>query len=242
MAFSFVAVSCLIAANASAEPSGQAPAAEPDSSVRRIVVLVQPIPWLIGAASGTLTPLLSPSFANGLTSLGAYVASGEYALNPKVSFSVGLALPASSLASQTGNTPGSPAPQSVAQSQSTFGVVLQPGASYFLVGRAPVGLWVGAQLELGYVETTATARQTLGAVTTSSATTTGGGVAGGHAMLGYTVAWDSGFTLQIGLGVGLAYTGANSTSWSPPASPGAPTPGGSVAFAGRASLGLGWNL
>lgn len=155
--------------------------------------------------------------------LGIYGGTYEGALSDKWELAIGWNVSALVL-SQNNNGNSS--------STQLFGVGVQPGVSYFLVGRAPSGLWVGAKLELAYLQ-----YQTGSTFTGSSpfSTTTNGFVYGGHAMVGYTYVFSSGFTLEGGVGIG-----GDGSSLSSSSTGGTSSPFSLTASLGRISLGAGW--
>ena len=198
-----------------------APAAPAPVAVSKLrLVTLQPLPWPLGFYSGSF----------------------ELPLTDKLSLPIGAnvtALTGTGGSSQTSGTNVSTGSSTV----SVFGVHVEPGISYFLVGRAPAGLWVGAKVELGFVAVTVGQKSTFtsgGTTNTSeSASTVSGFTYGGHAMVGYTYVFDVGLTLQGGLGIGLA-SSTLSTSQSSGGASSTSQPffaGGSF---GRASFGVGW--
>lgn len=89
----------------------------------------------------------------------------------------------------------------VTSTTQVLGVGLQPGFSYFLVGKAPSGLWVGPKLELAYVALS-TATRSASPTGSRFSTSTSGFTYGGHVMIGYNAIFANGLTLTGGLGLG----------------------------------------
>ncbi len=128
---------------------------------------------------------------------------------------------------------------------SVLGGLAQPGISYFLVGRAPTGLWLSPKLEFGYVSVGTSSTFGDGTTTNGSSSTTAGFVFGAQGMVGYTHAFDIGLTVQLGVGLGFNYTAFNTSSMttSPSPLPMQPTqPFSFLGSFGRISAGVGWNF
>ena len=200
-----------------AEPA-PAPAATTVSHTR--LVTLQPVPWPFGFYSGAF----------------------ELGLTGKLSLPIGANVTA--FTGTTGSSQTSGGNTNTASSTvSVVGVHVEPGINYFLVGKAPAGLWVGGRVELGFVAVTVAQRSSFtsgGSTSTNeSASTVSGFTYGGHAMVGYTHVFDVGLTVQGGLGIGIA-SSTLSTAQSSGSSSSTSQPffaGGSF---GRASLAVGW--
>jgi hypothetical protein len=183
--------------------------------VRTKEIIVQPIPWAFGAYGGSFEIALMEKF------------SLVFGLNLFV-FTVG-----------TNSTSGT-APNTFSSSNnfSALGGGIQPGIAYYLAGRAPSGLWISPKLELSYLSLTTSTTFTNGTNVNTNSSTTSGFVYGGHVMIGYTCAFDSGFTLQGGVGLGYSSSSFSTSSGGGPV-------GSAVAYLGsfgRLSLGAGWTF
>ena len=194
-----------------AAPALTPPPAAVAEVVRNKSIIVQPIPWAFGAYGGTF----------------------EIALQERLSLVMGLNLAAFTLTTNTSS--GS---SSSSSSTSILGGGIQPGIAWYLVGKAPAGLWVSPKLELGYIALTTGSSFSGGGVSTSS-TTTSGFVYGAHVMIGYTHVTEIGLTFQLGVGVGFT-GGSISSSFSGGGTSG--TPVGVLGSFGRLSLGVGWSF
>ncbi len=91
----------------------------------------------------------------------------------------------------------------VEQGNTTGTVSLEPGARYFLLGRAPEGLWAGVQLGVGVGLGLFDSRSNGVA---EPARTTSLLTLGGDALVGYSLLLTRGFMLQAAVGLGTAYT------------------------------------
>ncbi|HYO56985.1 MAG TPA: DUF3575 domain-containing protein [Archangium sp.] len=91
----------------------------------------------------------------------------------------------------------------VEQGNTTGTVSLKPGARYFLLGRAPEGLWAGLQLGVG-VGRSLFDSQSNGVAEPARITSLL--TLGGDALVGYSLLLTRGFMLQAAAGLGAAYT------------------------------------
>lgn len=191
-------------------------ASKSDEEWRKVAVTVQPLLWVLGYYSGAF----------------------EFALSDKMSLAAGLNVTAFTVGTST-SFPSGPggATSTFSASQTVFSVGVQPGLSFFLVGRAPEGLWIGPRVEVAYLAVTNASKSTGGSFPSESSSTTSGLVYGGHVMAGYNTVMANGLMLQVGLGLGFAATSLSTSS-----SAGGPSssPFGVAASFGRVSFGVGW--
>lgn len=118
----------------------------------------------------------------------------------------------------------------VANEQVSWGGGVDLGLSHFLIGRAPHGLWAGAQLDFeGSSLSTRGSTENFSGVELATSSVTGAV----RAAIGYTYLFESGFTLGVGAALG-PLLGIDVSS-----------PLGSAntfALSGRATLNVGWSL
>jgi len=191
---------------------------------RTKLISVQPIAWIFGV----------------------YGIGFEVAITNRLSFVSGLNFYAFSFMTSQSQAAGGPTTFSTSTTVNVLGGLVQPGIAWFLVGRAPTGLWLSPKVEFGYISVGTSSNFNNGTFMNASSTTTSGFVLGMQGMVGYTHAFDIGLAIQLGVGLGWNYTPLSSSSSS--TSTGGPVvtqPGTPFSFLGsfgRVSVGIGWNF
>ncbi len=178
--------------------------------------------------------------------LGIYSGAYERALSERVSFAVGFNAAVLTVIQQQGDH---------ATSTLVTGGGIQPGVHYYLAGRAPAGLWLGLKAELGHLSLRTTSEADAIGGKTRVSTVLGGFTYGGHAMVGYTHVFETGFTLLGGVGLGGTGFSFSSSSETTSTGTGGGTTGGTstptttsstptflTASFGRVALGAGWSF
>jgi hypothetical protein len=124
-----------------------------------------------------------------------FAVSGERVLSERVSVQLGVAL--TLVASHSSSQLDDELRELTADSRS-FGIELLPAARFYLLGRAPVGLWVGPQLGAGITHDRGTWGTEPSKITSSRRFLS----VRGAALAGYSAALGKHVILQAALGVG----------------------------------------